>query len=121
MFKSKIHRATITGANLNYEGSIKIDGLLLEAANIKNFEAVWIWNLNNGNRLMTYALPGADDTGICEINGAAARLGHAGDLIIVTTFADMTLMEAKEFKPTVVLVDENNKLKSIHDSSGGNE
>lgn len=121
MFKSKIHRATITGADLNYEGSIKIDGLLLDAANLLEYEAVWIWNVNNGNRLMTYTLRGDEGTGIVELNGAAARLGHKGDLIIITSFAQMTYLEAKEWKPTVVLVDANNKIKSISDRSGGLE
>jgi aspartate 1-decarboxylase len=119
MFKSKIHRATITGADLNYEGSIKIDGKLLDAANLLEYEAVWIWNVNNGNRLMTYTLRGEEDTGIIELNGAAARLGHKGDLIIITSFAQMTTLEAKEWKPTVVLVDQNNRIKSISDWSGG--
>jgi aspartate 1-decarboxylase len=121
MFKSKIHRATLTGANLDYEGSIKIDSDLLDAANMLEYEAVWIWNVNNGNRLMTYTLRGEPSSGIIELNGSAARLGHKGDLIIITTFADMTPMEAKEFKPTVVLVDSNNKVKYVADKSGGLE
>lgn len=119
MFKSKIHRATITGADLNYEGSIKIDGNLLDAADLLEYEAVWIWNVNNGHRLMTYTLRGPEGTGIIELNGAAARLGHKGDLIIITAFAYMTNLEAKEFKPTVVLVDGDNKIKSVSDRSGG--
>lgn len=121
MFKSKIHRATLTGANLDYEGSIKIDSDLLDASNILEYEAVWIWNINNGNRLMTYTLRGAPGSGIIELNGSAARLGHKGDLVIITTFADMTPLEAKEYKPTVVLVDSINKVKSISDRSGGLE
>ena len=119
MFKSKIHRATLTGANLEYEGSIKIDSDLLDAAQMLEYEAVWIWNVNNGNRLMTYTLRGEPGSGIIELNGSAARLGHKGDLIIITTFADMTPMEAKEFKPTVVLVDSENKVKRVADKSGG--
>jgi aspartate 1-decarboxylase len=121
MFKSKIHRATITGADLNYEGSIKIDGLLLDAANLLEYEAVWIWNVNNGNRLMTYTLRGEEGSGIIELNGAAARLGHKGDVIIITSFAQMTHLEAKEWAPTVVLVDPSNQIKSISNRSGGLE
>ena len=119
MFKSKIHRATITGADLNYEGSIKISGDLLDASNIRPLEAVWVWNCNNGERLMTYTLRGEDNTGVIELNGAAARLGHAGDLIIITTFADMTEEEADNYKPTVVLVDEYNKITKVVNQSGG--
>ena len=121
MFKSKIHRATLTGANLDYEGSIKIDSDLLDASNILEYEAVWIWNVNNGNRLMTYTLRGEAGSGVIELNGSAARLGHKGDLVIITTFADMTELEAKEFKPTVVLVDSNNKVKLVSNISGGLE
>lgn len=119
MFKSKIHRATITEADLNYEGSIKIDGNLLDAANLLEYEAVWIWNVNNGNRLMTYTLRGEEGSGVVSLNGAAARLGHAGDLVIITSFARMTQLEAKEWKPTVVLVDNQNRIKSVSDRSGG--
>jgi aspartate 1-decarboxylase len=119
MFKSKIHRATITGADLNYEGSIKIDGKLLDAAGLFSYESVWVWDVNNGNRLMTYTIRGPEDSGIVELNGAAARLGHKGDLIIITAFADMTEEEAKVWHPTVVLVDEYNRIKSIHETSGG--
>ncbi len=119
IFKSKIHRATITGADLNYEGSIKIDADLLEAANMFEYEAVWIWNINNGERLMTYTLKGPRGSGIIELNGAAARLGQKGDLIIITTFADMSEEKAESWKPTVVLVDANNKIKNIYNESGG--
>ena len=119
IFKSKIHRAIITGADLNYEGSIKIDADLLEAANMFEYEAVWIWNINNGERLMTYTLKGPRGSGIIELNGAAARLGQKGDLIIITTFADMSEEKAESWKPTVVLVDANNKIKNIYNESGG--
>lgn len=119
MFKSKIHRATITGADLNYEGSIKIDADLLEAANMFEYEAVWIWNINNGERLMTYTIRGPRGSGVIELNGAAARLGQKGDLIIITTFADMSEEKAESWKPTVVLVDSYNKVKEVCDESGG--
>ena len=119
LFKSKIHRATLTGADLNYEGSIKIDGLLLDAANIFEYEALWIWNINNGERLMTYTLRGSEGSGVIELNGAAARLGHTGDLIIITSFVDLTPDKARHWKPTVVLVDDKNKIKLIAQGSGG--
>lgn len=119
MFKSKIHRVTITGADLNYEGSIKISGDLLDAAKMREYEAIWIWNCNNGERLMTYILRGENNSGIIELNGAAARLGAVGDKIICTVFADMFPDEADNFKPTVVLVDENNKITSVVNESGG--
>lgn len=119
IFKSKIHRATITGADLNYEGSIKIDSDLLDASNMFEYEAVWIWNINNGERLMTYTIRGPRGSGVIELNGAAARLGQKGDLIIITTFADMSEAQAEVWKPTVVLVDSNNKIKEIHNESGG--
>lgn len=121
LFKSKIHRATLTGADLNYEGSIKIDGLLLDAANLLEYEAVWIWNVNNGQRLMTYTLRGLEGTGVIELNGAAARLGHTGDLVIITAFVDLSIEEAKYWKPTVVLVDDQNKIKRVAQASGGLE
>jgi len=118
MFKSKIHRAKITEANLNYEGSIQVDGLLLDQAQIRSHECVHVWNLNNGERLTTYALRGPEGSGCISLNGAASRLAQVGDLVIITTFADMTNSEAQEFKPTVVLVDENNKVKLISNFSG---
>lgn len=119
MFKSKIHRATITGADLNYEGSIRVDSLLLDAANMIEYESIWVWNCNNGERLMTYILRGEEGSGIIELNGAAARLGHSGDLVILATFCSMTVLEAKEFKPTVVLVNDKNTItKIVHDSGG---
>ena len=119
MFKSKIHRATITGADLNYEGSIKISGELLDAAKIREYESVWVWNCSNGERLMTYTLRGDNGSGIIELNGAAARLGCAGDLIIISTFCDCFPDEADQFKPTVVLVDSQNKITSVVNQSGG--
>lgn len=121
VFKSKIHRATITDSDLHYEGSLTIDAQLMDAAHIKEYEAVWVWNINNGQRLLTYAIRGIFGSGVIGLNGSAARLGHKGDLVIITTFADMTPEEADEFKPTVVLIDtENsgNKIKDISSESG---
>ena len=118
IFKSKIHRATVTKADLDYEGSISIDKTLLDAAHIFKYEAVWVWNINNGERLMTYAIEGEKDSGVVCLNGSAARLCQPGDLIIITTFAEMTLKELKSFSPTVVLVDKKNKIKNIFSDSG---
>lgn len=116
LFKSKIHRATITDADLHYEGSCSIDPLLMREAKILENESIWIWNINNGERLMTYAIPGKPRQ--IGLNGSAARLGHAGDLVIISTFADMEETVAKEFKPTVVLVNNKNEIVSINRKSG---
>jgi aspartate 1-decarboxylase len=117
-FKAKIHRATVTGADLNYEGSITIDQKLLDASGIRIYESVWIWNCNNGERLMTYVLSGEYDSGTICLNGAAARLCQPGDLVIITAFSDMTSDELDNFKPTVVMVDKNNKISNITRESG---
>lgn len=121
MFKSKIHRATVTDCYLHYEGSLTIDEEIMEAAKISEYEGVYVWNINNGSRLLTYAISGDRGTGVIGLNGSAARLGHRGDLVIISTFSYMTAMEAKEFKPTVVLIDsekEGNVIKEITDESG---
>ena len=108
MMKSKIHRATVTGADLNYEGSISIDPNLLEAAAIIVFEKVQVVNLNNGARLETYVIEGKRDSGEVMLNGPAARLGQPGDLIIIICYAEMRPEEAKTHKPKIVMVDGNN-------------
>ncbi|GAB6281692.1 MAG: aspartate 1-decarboxylase [Ignavibacterium sp.] len=113
MFKSKIHRATVTEAELFYEGSITIDKDLLEAANILPYEKVQVVNLNNGSRLETYTLEGEKGSGIICLNGPAARLGCVGDEVIIITYATMTEEEAKNYKPKVVLVDKQNKISKI--------
>jgi len=109
MFKSKIHRATVTHADLDYEGSVTIDGALLEAADILPFEAVHIWNLSRGTRLVTYALEGPRGSGAVCVNGAAAHLNQPGDRVILATFAEMTPDEARTHTPKVVLVDNENR------------
>jgi aspartate 1-decarboxylase len=109
MFKSKIHRATVTHADLAYEGSVTIDCDLLDAAGILPFEAVHIWNATQGTRLMTYALEGPRGSGAICVNGAAAHLNKPGDLVILATFAEMTPEEARAHKPTVVRVDSQNR------------
>ncbi len=111
-FKSKIHRATVTQADLDYEGSVSIDEDLLEAAGLWEYEAVHIWNITRGTRLQTYAIKGARGSGVICINGAAAHLNRPGDLVILATFAEMEESEARAFKPTVVLVDRQNKIVS---------
>lgn len=110
LFKSKIHRATVTDANLEYEGSVTIDEQLLRAADILPHEHVHIWNVTNGARLETYALPGAPASGVVCINGAAARLAQPGDLVIIATFAEVEEAEARDWKPTVVRVDGHNHI-----------
>lgn len=113
MCKSKIHRATVTDANLDYEGSISIDPELLEAANILPYEKVAVWNVTNGNRFETYAILGRPNSGDMCLNGAAAHLAQKGDLIIVATFAEMEDVEARSYVPDLVFVDENNRIKQI--------
>lgn len=109
-FKSKIHRATVTQADLDYEGSVSIDEDLLDAAGIWEFEAVHVWNITRGTRLQTYAIKGARGSGVVCINGAAAHLNQPGDLVILSTFAELEEAEARAFKPTVVLVDRQNRI-----------
>lgn len=110
MFKSKIHRAKITEANLNYVGSITIDEELLEAANILEGEKVQIVNNNNGERLETYAIRGERGSGVVCLNGAAARRCQPGDIVIIISYAQMTPEEARSFKPITIFPDENNRL-----------
>ena len=108
--KSKIHRATVTEANLEYEGSITIDSNLLKATDIIQYEEVWIYNITNGNRLQTYVIEGEADSGTIGINGAAARMIDPGDLVIIVGFAMMDAEELKGFVPKHVLVDEKNRV-----------
>lgn len=110
MFKSKIHRAAVTDADLHYEGSVTLDPDLLEAADIREFEMVHIWNVTRGTRLETYALEGERGSRVCCINGAAAHLMKKGDRVIIATFADVAEEALEDYKPTVVLVDENNEI-----------
>jgi len=112
VLKSKIHRVKVTGADLNYIGSITIDVALMEAANIIEGEKVAIVNINNGERFETYAIPGPRETGVITLNGPAARKVHKDDIIIVITYALMDFEEAKEFKPWVIFPNEkDNSLK----------
>jgi aspartate 1-decarboxylase len=109
MLKSKIHRATVTEADLHYEGSLTIDRTLLQLANMLPYEMVYVYNVNNGERFETYAIEGEADSGIICLNGAAARKGAPGDLIIITTFASYSEAELVQHEPLIVLVDAHNR------------
>ncbi|MGA0030290.1 MAG: aspartate 1-decarboxylase [Flavobacteriaceae bacterium] len=110
VLKSKLHRVTVTGADLNYIGSITVDEDLLDAAQIVPGEKVQVVNNNNGERLETYAIPGPRGSGEITLNGAAARKVAVGDILIVITYALMTPEEARSFKPSLIFPDENNRL-----------
>lgn len=117
LLKSKIHRATVTGADLNYEGSISIDAKLCEAAHLTPFERVEIYNCNNGERFATYVIYGKEGE-IC-LNGAAARRVHKGDLVIIAAYAGFDQAEAFKYKPQLVMVDGKNAIKMIHNDYSG--
>ena len=110
--KSKIHRVKVTGADLNYIGSITIDNDLMDAANIVEGEKIHIVNNNNGERLVTYVIPGSRKSGEITVNGAAARKVSIGDVLILITYASMKFEEAKKFKPTIIFPNEENNLLS---------
>ncbi len=113
MCKSKIHRATVTDANLYYEGSLTVDSDLLDAADILPFERVQVVNVNNGERFETYVIPGKRRSGVMCLNGAAARLGAIGDEIIIITYGTYSEEELKTYKPTVILLDKKNKIVDV--------
>jgi aspartate 1-decarboxylase len=114
LFKSKIHRATVTQADLDYEGSVTIDAALMRAADILPYEQVHIWNRSNGARLTTYALEGVEGSGVICVNGAAAHLARPGDVVIIATFAEPAdEAEARAWFPRVVHVDEQNRVVPI--------
>lgn len=113
MFKSKIHRATVTEANLNYMGSITIDEALLEAAEILPNEKVQVVNNNNGSRFETYVIKGERDSGVICLNGAAARLVQPGDTVIIISYALLDNREARTFRPTIVMVDGANRISEL--------
>ncbi|HYF91679.1 MAG TPA: aspartate 1-decarboxylase [Symbiobacteriaceae bacterium] len=110
MFKSKIHRATVTEANLNYVGSITIDSDLLKAADMLEYEQVSVVNVTTGARFETYTIAGPAGSGVICLNGGAARLAHPGDLVIIITYAQVAEEELAGYKPTVVLVDADNRI-----------
>lgn len=110
--KCKIHRATVTEAVLEYEGSITIDETLMEAADLLPYEKVQVLNMNNGVRLETYVIKGERDSGIICLNGPAARLGYAGDEVVIISYGMMEEKEAKKHKPKIVFVDKKNRISS---------
>jgi len=112
LLKSKLHRATVTGTKLHYAGSVAIDSDLMAAVGLLPYESVIIADLNNGNRLETYVIPAPAGSGEVEVMGAAAKLISPKDIVIIFSFAFCTPEEAKEFKPKVVVLDENNKIKT---------
>lgn len=113
MLKGKIHRAAVTQAELDYVGSITVDTALLKAAGILEYEKVQIVDINNGERFETYTIAGEENSGVICLNGAAARCVQKGDKIIIMAYCSLTPEEAKAHKPTVVFVDEDNKIKQI--------
>ena len=117
LFKSKIHRAAVTGADLNYSGSLSIDEDLLEAADILPYEKVDVVNINTGGRFSTYAIKGKRGSGEIALNGGAARLGQTGDLLIIITYANVPENELADFKIKTVTVEADNSVKHIHTES----
>jgi aspartate 1-decarboxylase len=115
MMKSKIHRATVTAADLHYEGSLTVDADLLDAADILPHEQIHVWDVTNGTRLVTYALPGERGRGEVQVNGAGAHLIKPGDLVIIATYAVLEDQEARGHEPLVVLVDAKNRVKVQRD------
>ena len=114
MFKSKIHRATVTEANIDYEGSLTIDQDLLDAAEMLAWEQVHVWDIDNGARLVTYIRPGPRGSGVVCINGAAAHLVKPGHKVILATYAEMEEREARTHKPRVILVDDDNRIRKTY-------
>jgi aspartate 1-decarboxylase len=116
MLKSKIHRATVTRADLDYEGSLTIDASLLEAADILPYEEIHVWNVTRGTRLVTYAMAGEPGSGDVGVNGAGAHLVHPGDLVIIATYTELEDADARVHRPKVVLVDGKNRI--CHERAG---
>ncbi len=111
MLKSKLHRATVTHADVDYEGSVTLDADLLHSADILPYEEVHVWNVTRGTRLRTYAMEGPAGSGVVCMNGAAARLAQPGDLVIIATFTQMDDTQARTWKPRIVLLGEGNRIK----------
>jgi aspartate 1-decarboxylase len=119
MLKSKIHRATVTGADLHYEGSVTIDRDLMDAADIVSYEKVAVWNVTNGSRLETYAIEGERGSGVICLNGAAARLVAPKDLVIIASFVTMENEAAITYEPKLVFVDEQNHMLPTRKEDAG--
>ena len=116
LLKSKLHHANVTHSELEYEGSCAIDGRLLEAANIHEYEQIHIYNLDNGERFTTYAIRADDNSGIISVNGAAAHKASPGDRVIICTYAALSQQEAAVFKPTLIYLDANNRIKETRNA-----
>lgn len=113
ILKSKLHRAVVTETNIDYVGSITIDETLMNAVGILPFEQVHVWNLTNGSRIITYAIPADKNSGVICLNGAAAHLTRVGDRVIVGAFAQMDEKEASKFKPKIAIVEDDNKIGKV--------
>lgn len=113
MLKSKIHNVEITGSELHYEGSLSLDEELMKLANLLPFEKVDVYNINNGERFSTYIIPAPAGSGICRLNGAAARKGLKGDKLIIVSYALVEEEELENFKPSIVYIGENNRVKAV--------
>lgn len=116
LLKTKIHRATVTHSELDYEGSCAIDDNLLQAAGIHEFEQVHLYNITNGERFVTYAIRAEANTGVISVNGAAAHKAAPGDLVIICAYSSMSEAEAEKFKPKLIYVDQDNKIHHSNDS-----
>jgi aspartate 1-decarboxylase len=110
MFKSKIHRATVTATDKDYEGSITVDADLLESADILPYEQVHVWDITRGTRILTYAIAGESGSGVVCVNGAGAHLVGVGDLVIIASFTELDDADAKKHRPKIVPVDERNRI-----------
>ena len=113
MLRAKLHRATVTEADLHYEGSCGIDEDLMDAADMREFEKIELYNVNNGERFSTYIIKAARGSGAISLNGAAARRAHVGDLLIICTYAPMSEEAAAVYEPKIVLLGENNRISTI--------
>lgn len=111
MLKSKIHRATVTDSNLNYEGSLTVDSVLMKEVDLDPFERVFVYNINNGERFETYVIKGEAGSGVIGLNGAAARKGLVGDLIIIVSYAMYSPEELVDYRPRIVVLDADNHVR----------
>jgi aspartate 1-decarboxylase len=119
MLGGKIHRATVTQANVDYEGSVTVDSDLLQAADIREHEAVWIWDVDNGARLQTYAIAGPPGSGVVCVNGAAAHLVRVGDRVIIANFVQADDAECAGWQPSVVFADAGNRVREVRAERAG--
>lgn len=116
MLKSKLHRVTVTHSELDYEGSVAIDGRLLDAADIREYERIEVYNLKNGERFSTYAIRAEEGSGIISVNGAAAHKANPGDIVIICAYAEIEEKELAAFKPRLVYVDARNRITHTRNS-----